>query len=413
MSEIEERVHSEIGASKADRWIPCPGSRRMCRGRKRQPQEWMSEGTVAHHIAELCLKSGDGPGIFVGQIFQQDGFEIGVTEEMAEAVRVYVRAIRLDMEEHPGAELLIEERFHLSTYHADLFGTCDAILLDFVTGWMKVYDFKYGAFKPVQVEDNPQLKIYGLGALDSLDLDRAVRTVELCIVQPRALHKDGPVRSWATDASEILYWGDMDLVTAALVTEAPNAPLVLGEWCNWCDGKDICPAMRKRVSEVVDLDFDGDLPAVKEAALPPADGLTPEQKAKVLEYKPMIEKWLSAVYEAAKEELKLNPDAIPGFKLVEGKSNRKWPDDFEEKNGVLFQLLKQDLYDVKPKSPAQMEKALKELCGMKPAQIADVIGPLVVTSRGLQVAPEYDKRPRYVPAEKMFPDTDDEITYEF
>ena len=60
-----------------------------------------------------------------------------------------------------------------------------------------------------------------------------------------------------------------------------------------------------------------------------------------------------------------------------------------------------------------MEKALKELCGMKPAQIAYVIGPLVVTSRGLQVAPEYDKRPRYVPAEKMFPDTDDEITYEF
>jgi len=413
MSEIEERVHSEIGASKADRWIPCPGSRRMCRGRKRQPQEWMAEGTVAHHIAELCLKSGDGPGIFVGQMFQQDGFEIEVTEEMAEAVRVYVRAIRLDVEEMIGATLLIEERFHLASYHEDLFGTCDAIIIDHLGGRMKVYDFKYGAFKPVQVEDNPQLKIYGLGALARFDEDKVLSTVELCIVQPRALHKDGPVRTWATDASELLMWADYDLVPAVKATEDPNAPLALGEWCNWCDGKDVCPAMRKRVSEVVDLDFDGSLPAVKEAALPPAEGMTPEQKAKVLEYKPMIEKWLSAVYESAKDDLRVNPDAIPGLKLVEGRANRKWIEDFEEKNGALFQLLKQDLYDVKPKSPAQMEKALKELCGMKPKQIEATLDGLLVVSHGLQVAPEYDKRPRYVPAEKMFPDTDDEITYEF
>ena len=94
MTQIEEKLHSEIGASKADRWPFCPGSRRLCRGRAKTPEIYMAEGTVAHHIAEVCLAENKVPDDFMFQVFQQDGFEIEVTDEMLSAVQVYVDVIR-------------------------------------------------------------------------------------------------------------------------------------------------------------------------------------------------------------------------------------------------------------------------------------------------------------------------------
>jgi hypothetical protein len=115
-----------------------------------------------------------------------------VTEEMADHVQLYVDYVRNLMNETKGV-LAIEHRVHLKTLHPDLYGTCDAIVYeDF--GTLHVIDFKYGAGIPVEVEGNEQVMYYALGALELGDFEKVV----LHIVQPRAEHEAGPIRSWST-----------------------------------------------------------------------------------------------------------------------------------------------------------------------------------------------------------------------
>jgi hypothetical protein len=401
---IEERKHSKIGASSAERWMNCPQSPRMGSGRKRTPTEWSAEGTVAHHVAEASLKKGVSPEFFLFDVIEQDGFEVQVHEEMLAAVQVYIDTIQADMAEMDTPVLRIEQGFHLEHIHHELYGTNDACLFESMFGdVLRVYDYKHGAGKAVEVADNPQLKIYALGALYECP---DVAEVELVIVQPRAFHKDGPVRRWRVTVDELKMWAHGPLTEAILATEDPKAPFnPNNDWCGWCPGIDACPALRKHAVEAFDVEFDeASIPAIPVKGLPAVDDLTPEQMAKMLEFKPLAEKLLTEVYNKAKAMLALDPDAIPGFKLVEGRANRSWVENFEEVNGPLFMVLKQEMYDVKFKSPAKMEAALKA-AGANPRKV----DTFVKVSRGTQVAPVYDKRPAYVPADKMFPEDENFI----
>lgn len=395
---VEEKVHSKVGASGSERWMNCPGSVRLCTGRPGRSTEYTAEGTAAHHVAERCLKEGKDALDFFGDVIKVDDFEFEVDETMVEHVQLYVDTIRADAREMGDTVLEVERGFHLKSYHPDLFGTNDANLYSATV--LRVYDFKYGAGKPVEVANNPQLKIYALGALELHD----VTEVELVIVQPRAAHSGGPVRRWRTTPEELREWAVKELVPAVKATEAPDAPLVPDkETCKWCIGVDVCPALRKRTAEVLDVEFDEEhVPAVPPPQLPPVESLTPEQMSRILEFKPLAEQLFKAVYGRAKEMLEQDPDAIPGFKLVEGRGKRQWVDEAEVKSGALFTVLKQDIYEVKLKSVAQMEKALKA-AGQKPAHYLE---DLVTVSRGLQVVPEYDRREAYIPAEQAFPEYD-------
>lgn len=403
MVQIEQRAHSKIGASGADRWFNCPQSPRMGEGRNRTATEWAAEGTVAHHVAELCLTKGEEPLDYLFTVVKQDGFEIQVDEEMAGHIQTYLDTIAADAAALDMPQLLVEHRFHLEEIHPDLYGTNDACLFEAMYGGLlRVYDFKYGAGKPVEVVDNPQLKIYALGALAEAP---DATEIELVIVQPRAGHKDGPVRRWRTTKAELIEWAENDLRNAIRATEDPHAPFVPNkDYCGWCPGLDACPALRKMAVEAFDVEFDeASVPAVPVRGLPTVDSLTPEQMARMLEFKPLAEKLLTEVYNRAKAMLQADPEAVPGFKLVEGRANRSWVENFEEVNGPLFTVLKKDVYEVKFRSPAKMEAALKE-AGADPK----LVTPYVKVSRGLQVVAEYDKRPAYVPADKMFPETEEE-----
>lgn len=255
---IEEKVHSKVGASGSERWMNCPGSVRLCTGRPGRSTEYTAEGTAAHHVAERCLKEGKDALDFFGDVIKVDDFEFEVDETMVEHVQLYVDTIRADAREMGDTVLEVERGFHLKSYHPDLFGTNDANLYSATV--LRVYDFKYGAGKPVEVANNPQLKIYALGALELHD----VTEVELVIVQPRAAHSGGPVRRWRTTPEELREWAVKELVPAVKATEAPDAPLVPDkETCKWCIGVDVCPALRKRTAEVLDVEFDEEhVPAV-------------------------------------------------------------------------------------------------------------------------------------------------------
>ena len=204
-------------------------------------------------------------------------------------------------------------------------------------------DYKHGAGIPVEVVGNTQLMYYGLGALHMNKFP--VERIILTIVQPRCYHTDGPVRSWETDPITMLDFS-FDLVDQAVRTEAPDAPLVAGDHCRFCPAQPTCPKPRELAMGLATSGF-SDLSAVE-----------PERLALYLEKIPQIKAWCEAVHQYAHAQAALG-HVPPGWKLVDKRANRRWnPDASPSEIMDTLDLLKDEFWDQKPKSPAQVEKRI-------------------------------------------------------
>jgi hypothetical protein len=348
-------VHSKIGASSMHRWSQCPGSVRLSEGIESVSSKYAEEGTEAHALAERVLRNGAKAWA-------------GADPEMREHVGVYVDLIQ---RERKGNEFWIEHKFNLDNLYPGLYGTADAVIYDAKTKTLRVYDLKYGAGLAVEVERNPQLLYYALGALLSVDLP--CETVETVIVQPRCPHPDGSVRRWSIPAVDLIDFG-ADLVKYAKATEKPDAPLVPGAWCRFCPAAGVCPATRSKAQDLAKREFSSDL------------SYDPKQLAETLTWLPVLEGWIESVRQFAYAEAE-HGRTPPGWKLVEKRATRKWRDEDEAAKACGKLLSDDELYETKLLSPAKVEKLLGKAA-------RDVLGPLVVTeSSGLTLAPESDKRP--------------------
>ena len=225
--------------------------------------------------------------------------------------------IREDLEKYPGSKLDVEIQFTLPQIHADARGTCDATIGVFLTKLI-VYDFKYGKGTIVDVEGNKQAMYYALGALEGGDYD----TVEIVIVQPRALHRDGPVRRWQLSKASLLDFG-RELKAKIGATADERAPLCCGDHCQkyFCPALAICPAVKGRVNEVAKGVFED---PVRE--LPAPERLAPGDLKRLLDTMPIIDAYCKAVESFALATLN-NGGSVPGYKLVAKKSNRQWKDE--------------------------------------------------------------------------------------
>lgn len=361
--------HSKIGASGAKRWMTCPGSVRLCDGIANRTSEYAAEGQAAHALAEMCLKKEvTDAGAFNGSSIE--GFVIN--PEMSEAVNVYLDSCYSDQQE--GDQCEIEVRFALSDLHTGLYGTADRVRYRPSTKTLRITDYKHGAGVPVEVEENPQLMYYALGAIFASNLP--VWDIELEIVQPRCPHPDGPVRIWKTDLVELLEFADK-LREAALATEDPNAPLVTGDHCRWCPAAGFCPALAKKALLSAQQDFAPALP------------YEPGDLSEALEILPMVEQWVKSVRQFAYEEA-LAGRIPPGYKLVEKRATRKWRDDEKAINALIgeFGMKEEDVFEPRSlRSPAQIE----EKYGKKnKGDLADLI---TSETSGTTLAPLTDRRP--------------------
>jgi hypothetical protein len=295
-----------------------------------------------------------------------------VTAEMAEAVQVYLDAVRAEIQD--GDDWDVEQRLK---YSDDLWGTADFVRYRPSTGELLVADYKHGKGVPVEVENNPQALIYGLMKAKHLS-NRGISKVTLMIVQPRCEHPDGPVRRWSFDGFELLDFEDK-VLEAIAATKKADAPLNPGDHCRWCPAKAICPALRAQSLEVARQDF--------------APGLSykPEELAAALDKIPLIETWIKATREFAFEEAVAGrPPA--GFKLVDKRATRKWRDENEAASALELVLPADEIYEPRSLlSPAKVEKLLGKT-GKK--QIA---GLTVAESSGLTLVHESDKRPAAQP----------------
>jgi hypothetical protein len=313
----EDRAHAVLGASSSHRWMACPGSVRLSANAPRRSSRYADEGTAAHQLAERCLSGHLDAAECVGESELVNGAEWPVTDEMAEAVQVFLDAVRAAQQ--PGDTLLVEQQFDLSAVHEGMFGTNDACVMSPARGTLYVFDYKHGKGHAVEAVGNPQLRYYGLGALLHLGAT-GIRDIVLTIVQPRAPHRDGPVRSERITVMDLLEW-TADLRAAAVATEDVFAPIRAGEWCSFCPAAGACPALRDRALESAMADFSGatiTVPA-EPALLDPAD------LARLLDGADLIDKWLAAV-RAHALHLAESGQAVPGYKLVDKRATRKWRD---------------------------------------------------------------------------------------
>lgn len=389
---MEGKTHSELGASKAERWMACPGSVAEAAKYEEPPSsEYAIEGTHAHTLGETALSASTPPRDFIGRTLEDHEGAFAADADMADAVEVYYETVCGDMKAAgPGALLFIETGFDLAHIHPDLYGTNDAAVYDPATGRLRVYDYKHGRGKVVEVERNPQLLYYALGAIRKLGHAHPVREVEIVVVQPRCPHPDGPVRRWLVDPLELFDW-EADLADAVALTGQPDAPLAAGDHCRWCAAAPGCPELLALTANA----------ATEAFSAPPGDdplSYSPDQTAEFLGRADVLEIWIKRVREYA-YQIANQGGEIPGFKLVDKQGRAKWTD--EETAGALLWSWGYDdsAYFNPPKlrTPAQVLASLKKDEGTKeggkrekvPAAVEKLIER---KSSGTALVPESDKR---------------------
>lgn len=379
--------HSKLGASSANRWLNCPGSVQLSETIPPQPSSaYALEGTAAHKLAEICLIQGKNPKDLIGEPIRlnDEAKKIEdlyvVSEDMAEAVEVYVNYIR-----KLRGELSVEMQFNLNFIEEGMFGTNDACVYNRQLGMLEVLDYKHGAGVPVSPVENAQLAYYGLGAAKIYEL-HPNSTIKLTIVQPRAAGE--AIKSWVTTVGYLENFAKL-LKKGAKATRAKNPKLVEGSWCKFCPAQAVCPQLYNRSLEIAKADFadDGQL------VLPAPESLEKNFVQKILDFSDILKSWLNAVEVYAYTMLERG-EKIEGYKLVKKRANRKWNTSDEAVIGAITHLTGIDaskLYsEPKIKSPAQIE-ALKI--------DKNLVASLCETpDNGNTMVPISDKRPEVLPS---------------
>ena len=369
MNNHAEREHALLSASSAHRWLECPASAVAAEAYPDQETEFTREGTTAHEVAELVTRAA---------LSGEKSYEYKVPEDLSmEMLRCTdeYRDYILEQRKTADAVVLLEQRVDFSPWVPEGFGTADCIIIQGDT--MDVIDFKYGQGVPVYAEDNPQMKLYGLGALNDYGFAFDVQKVRLHIFQPR-------LNNVSTDeltVDDLLTWAEKTVKPIAEKAAKGKGGYKPGAWCKFCPHAGRCKTLTKLCTEYVETHS-------LRVAVPV---LAPHEVAEVLAMEPLVSLWLKRVKDQAMTTL-LNGGTVPGYKVVEGKlGNRKWTADFQ-----VLETLKaagysqEDVTETKLLSPAAMDKAL----GKK--KVAELLEQFIDRAPGAPtLAPESDKRPVY------------------
>lgn len=396
---MTDKAHALLSPSGASKWMVCAGSVAMCKDLPDEVTKYNAEGDAAHQLAAWCLTENKDAKAYLGRVIKAKGYEFEVDDEMADAVQVYVNRVReyavLGHEFATEHTLLIEQPLPIGhvTGEEDAEGTGDAIIL--TDDEIQVHDLKFGQGVRVNAERNKQLMLYALGALARFGMLGDFKRVRLVIHQPRLQH----LSEWDCAIEELQEFEDIARDRAVVAMFALGAPsldtyLKPGDHCKdgFCKARATCPALAKFVADTVGADFEVLATAEVGGELLPAR-YSPEVLSAKMAATDLIEDFCRAVRAKVESEL-LAGNAVPGFKLVQGKRGaRAWTDAEEVEKALKAMRLKQEqMYDFKLISPTTAEKLLKST-----PKRWNRLAPLIGQSEGRpSVAPESDKRPALV-----------------
>ena len=356
--------HALLSASSSHRWLHCNPSARLEREFADRETIAAAEGTAAHALAEHKLKRklklrSERPV----SPFDTDEMEV-CTDDYADFVMEQVtKERRRDLD----TQVFIEQRLDFSCYVPEGFGTGDCLIVS--KGRLHIIDLKYGMGLLVDSEENPQMKLYALAALTQYEEQYQIKKVKLTIFQPRREN----VSTWETSVAKLKKWATKDLVPKAQRAFKGEGEYCPGEWCIFCKAAVKC---RARAEDKLRL-------AQSEFKMPPL--LTDAEIEDVLAKLPDIKKWADEIQEYALAKA-LAGKEWAGFKLVEGRSVRKFTDEravVKAANAAGYH----DIYKQTLISLTEMEKLMGKV------EFSKVLGALVTKPQGKPtLVPDTDKR---------------------
>lgn len=376
-------VHALLSASSAERWLNCPPSARLTENMPDSESPYAAEGTLAHSLAELKvrkkfdvlkkseyskrLKEIESSPLYAPEM---DGHTDTYLDYILKIAHGYNKA---------APYVVPEKKLDYSAYAPGGFGTCDCVM--FCKNDLHIFDFKYGKGVPISAEENPQLKLYALGALHEYGFLYDVQNVTLHIIQPRL----DSISSFEISAEQLLAWGD-SIRSIAELADKGDGEFKSGDWCRFCKAKATC---RKRTEDFF---------ALEGSAAMPNELLADSEIGEALTRAQALKNWVADLEEYALNAI-LSGTEISGWKAVEGRSNRKITDI----DGA-FEVLKKEgydeslLYERKPITLTELEKLVTK------KKLEELIGDKIVKPQGKPtLAPESDGRKPFKPdVKEMF-----------
>ena len=368
--------HALLGASSAARWIACPPSARATEHLPEETSEYAAEGTRAHELCEKALRyklAKWEAGIPFDLL--SDWAQQSMPTEMFNAVCRYTSFIHelwVGFPCRPG--VFIEQEVDVSQWVPGGFGTCDCLLIG--DGILHIIDFKYGQGVPVNPEHNPQLMYYALGAYALFDGIDEVDTVRLSIVQPRMQEEP---QTWELPLADLLTWAREVLQPAAELAWKGEGVYHPGGHCRFCKAYPSCRAWQKQYGPLAGFE-----------PYPEPATLSDEELGEWLQKLERLAAYAKDLEEYAQQAL-LDGRSLPGWKLVQGRSTRKWTDQ-----DAAFRQMEHDGIDeamLYTRTPISLTAAEK-MIGKK--KFAETMSAFITPAPGApKLAAASDPRPAY------------------
>ena len=358
--------HAILSASSSHRWLHCLPSARLELEFENTNGEAAKEGTAAHALSEHKLKKA----LRIRSKRPTSEYD---SDEMEECTNAYVdfimEQVELARKSCTDPIVLIEQRLDFSCYVPDGFGTGDCVIIS--DDRLHIVDFKYGMGVLVDAEDNPQMKLYALGALEIYDSLYDIKEISMTIFQPRREN----VSTWTVPVEELKAWAEEELKPKAAKAYQGEGEYMPGPWCTFCRASSRC---RARADENLKL-------AQMEFKMPPL--LTDSEIEEVLSILPDLTKWANEITTYATDAAVNHGKEWQGFKVVEGRSVRKYKDE----NAVAEKAVISGYKDIYRKSLIPMTE-MQKLMGK--TKFEEILGNLIYKPPGKPtLVPNSDKRP--------------------
>lgn len=381
-----QRDHALLSASGASRWLKCPPSACLEDELPDTTSEFAKEGTVAHEVCEILLRKHLGLIAMatatknINKLKKDDSF----SDEMIDYANDYIDYIT-EKAKSDDAVILVEEQLDFSKYVPEGFGTGDCIIVQ--DGVLTIIDFKYGKGVSVSAEDNPQMMLYALGAVEMFGFIYEFDKVEMCIFQPRI----GNISESVETVEELIKWGELTVIPTAKLAFAGDGEFYAGDHCRFCKLRNKCKYLADYCLETVKDEFE-DLDGRLDKSL-----LAPEDIAMIIGRMKIVQNWLKDVESYAINGILEGTLDVPGYKVVEGRSNRTYKD--QDKVAVVLTANgypESVLFEKKLLTITAMEKAV----GKK--NFNTLLADLIEKPKGKPtIVPLSDKRSTYTAADEF------------
>ena len=326
---------------------------------------YAAEGTAGHAMAEHLIKK------YLKQRTRRPVSDY-YSDELLEAVDEYVSFVQGEIEEarrgYKDPVFTVEQRVDASEYVEGCFGTADMVIVTY--SYIHIIDLKLGRGVQVFADHNEQLMIYGLGVLSKAELLYDPKVVRLTIFQPRLNH----CSTWEIDPAELKRWGEDVLRPTGAMALMGAGEFAAGSWCRFCKARNQCRARAEEFLKLAQMEF-------RQPAL-----LDDEEIAEVLRRSDELAKWAADVYAFAQDEAIVHGKQWPGYKIVEGRSVRKYSSEEE----VIAAAQASGYTDIFKKSLIGIGD-MERLMGKE--EFNRILGPYVYKPQGkLTLVPQSDKR---------------------